>query len=305
MATSYDSPVLPTVMAGSFTDLLAQFPRFDGTTDTEDFVRQFATNLLLHAKPSTWAVISLGHFLDGAAKSWWITVAERFTTAVIQPGAVAEDIWQQAVAELLAFFPVSIIRARSKEACRARKYQPGESASDYIAGKLALIHAWKPTMREEKKLKEILRGLPLDIAQALVSQTTTVAAFMKALQTILDLRRSSTTSKPQPQPPPVSTPSYPLPRGPIVCNYCHFPGHFKRSCQKFAADNPMESARLRERRGENPLTPRFLPLPGPRPMLALPAPPPPNVEYRGQPSTNPFSLHQGNFQARGSGTTGQ
>jgi hypothetical protein len=41
--------------------------------------------------------------------------------------------------------------------------------------------------------------------------------------------------------------------GKPICLYCDQPGHFKRSCIKFAQDKPAESAALRQRHGDPPL----------------------------------------------------
>jgi len=307
-------------MAGSFADLLVQFPRFDGKTDAESFIRKFIANMVIHEKDPQWAVVSFGHFLDGAARSWWTTVEEEYLERISKPRVDSDFLWKSIMTDLHEAFPSDELKSTAKQASRERKYQEGECVSDFIFAKLALLHNWKSNMDEDKRVKEILRSLPIDVSQTLVGNATSVQDLRRSLTSVMELRRLEKPAPKRNVPPDRTTPASNSSvdnnfAGSVTCHYCHSRGHYKRSCPRLLQDNPAESARLRQRRGEAPL--RYFPQrafesqprqPSPA-LFGLPAPPqqhPPGSRQLALPAPASVSFVDvsENYHARGSGTTG-
>jgi hypothetical protein len=248
----------------SFTEILALSTRFDGTSHSQTFISDFERTRVLYEKDEKWAILAFSKFLDGDATNWWIASRKTYDADIVAKKE-PEGIWERIKEDFVLAFPECDTVKRAKSKCRERSLRPDETASTYVRNKLALMELWKPH-DEKKKLKELMRGLPERLRLSMsVANHSSVELFRSALDNALQVcdvpHPPVPPTWPQSRRPQSSSPAgeavkKPLPKtedGTPVCLYCQRPGHFKRSCRKFATERPEESAALRQRRGEPPL----------------------------------------------------
>lgn len=232
----------------SLTDALKLVRRYNGRTSVEEWIRKFESDVLAFGIPFRYVIRSLDRFLSDDALNWWSSVAHSYEENDPKaPEEVFEETWQNIVVEMKEFFDPSSLQSINRKYNKALVFKCGENPQQYVTQKLAFLKEIDKNMSEKKKVKNLIRGLPLDLQLQFSSQDIeTTGQFLKRLRQYSEiLEENKAKQTPSSQKPSSSLKTESLQavvsndskrqinanRETRTCFYCKTVGHISRDCR--------------------------------------------------------------------------
>jgi len=235
-------------------EFIAQLRRYDGKTDANEFILRFESDLVDNGYTHSWGIKNFDRILDGDAKSWfsskWPIYSVRY--AACQNDAQFTNLFNAIKADFLSIFDHSTQVATWRSKNKSLKYTMGDDAQTYVTSKMEILRHIDANMTENKRVHELIRGLPYDIQVPMVLQTVnTCDQFLGKLRKLSEAhfltnpKANSSKSRNNFQSSPsiaqVNRPSQSNDRnyrraadGRPICNYCKKVGHVMKKCWALA-----------------------------------------------------------------------
>ncbi len=271
-------------------DALKLIRKYDGRTNVREWIVRFETDLLAFAIPYKYACLSLDRFFVDDASNWWSSVSQNFNFDTSKDEAFFKNIWNRVVRELSSFFDHSSLKEIHKSKNKSIVFKIGDDPQQYVTQKLATLKQIDQHMAEERKLDQLLKGLPSNIqlqfsSQELVSVSLFLNRLRKYSQILNESQRTKNThsqNSDRAYQNPSSTQTntsqnalhaiqqQPVASSPQTCFTCNEVGHFRRDCPQNRANRYFPP-----RVPQYPSRPRYPNNPNIPPLMNIPVQPPP------------------------------
>lgn len=236
----------------SLSEAISQIRKFSGTTDVNNYLQRLECNLEELNLDKRWILANFDRILEGSARSWWESKQGNVMELLEDPDTDFDNEWLALKDEMLNFFSsaAQIQDARTKN--RALKFLPGGDVQKYIAEKIRLLHIMDPKAKDDKKVEQLIRGLPVDLQEPMtLIQCQNAAEFQNRLTAVMMIRSSRHQEPGVAQKHFTNLPKDKLnfsnysspPHGKsgqqgqskaVTCFYCNKVGHLKKDCRKLA-----------------------------------------------------------------------
>jgi len=255
--------------------------RYNGRTDVNQWILKFENDLLAFGISYTFAIFSLERFFVDDALNWWSSVSHRFQALDVLERDEGDyrQMWREIAQEMQTFFDHSALQAQNRKRNKQLLFKLGEDPQTYVTKKLALLTEIDREMREESRVKNLIRGLPVELQFQFSSQDiTTVGQFLNrlrryseiaeenkkktpsSLNTEASVRDPNSSSAPQSMQALNNRASEtPRPNANFNCYACNEPGHIARNCPHASSQHVNNNASAftnRQRQNNAPLFPR-------------------------------------------------
>ena len=230
--------------------LLPHLRKYDGTTNSLEYITRLTTDLDLYKIPYSWMLANFDRVFEKQALAWYNSIYPQY--AIYTAPDIYEDwVLERFQREFLAFFNDEGLLQTYKQQNRAIRFSPQDDPQEYVTKKLQALRNINPDMSEKKKVDNLLKGLPnflqLTFVGSTLDSTTTFLSQLRKYSEIQNRKKDSApSSKIYNYPAPSSynpteylaaaqvqrvPPTNPKPSNVTICEYCHYPGHNKRYCR--------------------------------------------------------------------------
>lgn len=243
------NPVPPILQ--NLPDALKLIRKYDGRTNINEWILRFETDLVAFSIPYKYACLSLDRFFIDDASNWWSSESHNFIFDSTKDENFFKNTWIQVVNALKAFFDHSALKEIHKTKNKSIVFKVGDDAQQYVTQKLATLKEIDQHMAEDRKLDQLLKGLPSNIRLQFSSQElNSVSQFLNRLRKYSQILMESHKDKfnpshsvdrafPNPSTTHATTTSHALhaiQQPPTAtsfsqnCYLCNQPGHIRRDC---------------------------------------------------------------------------
>lgn len=196
----------------NLSDALKLIRRYNGRSSVAEWIRKFEADILAFGIPFKYVVNSLDRFFTDDAQNWWSSVCHNHESN--DDDANEQDyqnIWLAIAVDMKEFFDSSALQSVNRKQNKALVFKCGDDPQQYVAQKLAFLKEIDRGMTDQKKVKNLIRGLPLELQLQFSSQEiATTGQFLKRLRQysdILEENKAKQTSSSQLQTATLSKPS--------------------------------------------------------------------------------------------------
>ncbi len=241
-------PPLPHIpLVHNLPDALRLIRKYNGRTEVNEWLTQFQTDLLAFGINLKYACLSLDRFFVDDASNWWSSVSHNFSISADKTEVEFQAIWAKVVTELKIFFDHSALRQVHKAENKQISFHVGDDPQQYVTRKLAILKQIDKSMSDDRKVEQLLKGLPVSIRLQFSSQDIqSISQFLSRLRKYSQIlseskaveshsQKSSFNSRSSPY--SSTTPALhalqqatPAPLEQKACFLCGEVGHFKRFC---------------------------------------------------------------------------
>jgi hypothetical protein len=163
-ATVVNTPMVPLHHA------LAQFRRYDGKADAREFVERFIIDLTNIGYGFTWAIHNFDRVLESSALDWWHSNYQ-LVQAASNNRANPRIAFNELMDKFTAFFSKSLLRNENRRENKNLTFKYGDNPQNYVTEKLEVLRYMDSQMDDERKVEQLLRGLPKNLRTALALHT--------------------------------------------------------------------------------------------------------------------------------------
>ena len=244
--------------------LLKYLRKYDGKSDSREFMSRLESDLDDHDVSPAWITNNFDRVLEGEAQAWYISVRPDYTHQMQRENAAHAFIWSDLKQEFLKFFDHSSLVNTHKQTNRKLKFEVGDDPQSYVTAKLEVLRYIDPEMSNSRKVENLVKGLPLPLqVQMITCDTNSPREFIDQLRKIAELfnRNGIVNEKTLTQ---ATNSLYSAPmlaevqvrrkesrstqetnnnvrttnnnNRNIVCYYCHIPNHIIRNCNNKIRD---------------------------------------------------------------------
>lgn len=211
---AYGAPQIP------LHDALRLIRKYNGRTNVTEWIGKFETDLLAFGIPFKFALSSLDRFFIEDALNWWRSVAHRFEIRDINEAEQAfVEMWVEVVADMKAFFDHTALQAVNRKQNKELTFKLGDDPQQFVTKKLALLSEIDRNMTEARKVRNLIRGLPVEMQLSLASQDVdTVSQFLQRLRRYSEIVEENKSKKHTPN---LNNNSSSIPKPPSSTNANH------------------------------------------------------------------------------------
>jgi len=151
-------------------EIAGQMRKYDGRSDAHEFMSRFKYDLRTYGLSLEWALRNFDRVLEGKASSWWSSKWHNISTELDgcnTPDEI-EIVFNNNEADFYAFFDNNAQESIYRRQNKSLKFKLGVCPTKYITDKLKVLRLIDPNMTENKKVAQIIKGLPYDLRQTMV-----------------------------------------------------------------------------------------------------------------------------------------
>lgn len=168
--------------------LVKHLRKYDGTSDSSEFISRIKGDFAQHNVSSQWIVHNFDRVLEGQAGKWFTSVYPLFNRRANIPGADYDIIWEDLQSDFLKFFDHSTMVNEHKRTNRSLIFKIGDDPQSYVTDKLEVLRFIDPFMSDERKVENLVRGLPVSLqVQMVASATNSPRVFIEQLRRISEV----------------------------------------------------------------------------------------------------------------------
>jgi len=253
-------------------EAVQQLRKYDGKTDAEEYLDRFEGDIAIFQYDKLWALMNIDRVLLGDAKAWYNSVWPVYVEILkaLPAGPVGETEaqktarlaifydaqWNLFKNEMLLFFDHKSHKQHYRQKNREIKFSFHKDPQSYVTSKLETLRHIDTKMTNERKVEQLIRGLPSQIQQNFALQTiATPHEFLEKLRRAKEVHmsnnpenqsrassshntKSSSTFVALPHPALNELKSKPRNQrtedDKSIFNFCGRIGHIKKHCRTFA-----------------------------------------------------------------------
>jgi len=153
-------------------EVIAQLRKFNGHSDAREFISRFKYDLRAYALSFEWGLRNFDRALEGDASAWWSSKWHQISDELddCDQDAEFQRLFEQVEYEFLRFFDNSSQQSIYRRENKTLKFNLGDCPTHYVTQKLKILRLIDANMNEEKKVTQLLKGLPYDLRQTLTLQ---------------------------------------------------------------------------------------------------------------------------------------
>lgn len=144
---------------------------YDGRSNVDEWISKFTNDTLAFGIPYKYSVVCLDRFLVGDALNWWNSVSHTYDLRDLNND---EDHfineWNSICADMKVFFNHSSVLSHNRKKNRELVFKLGDDPQTYVTSKLAVLSEIDSKMTDTKKVKNLIRGLSVELQLHFSSQ---------------------------------------------------------------------------------------------------------------------------------------
>jgi hypothetical protein len=229
----------PTLSAPNLHTAIKTIRKYDGCTDGELWLDHLNRDIVDLRLTTPFVISNLDRFFEGNAAAWWSRAGRKYRGGTASDGTR----WNNFVLDFKNFFGKSAIRKAAEVKNETYIYNRDTTPQTYVTHKLQILDAMDPEMKETEVVRQLLKGLPSSLAQAIavtVTDATSANDVLQKLESITEFNAKSRDSNPgsssrhtgsRSQTTDSHSSNYLNQRRDVpTCNHCNRRGHTQDRC---------------------------------------------------------------------------
>lgn len=136
---------------------------YDGKSDSSEFMDRLNADLAEYKISHEWIFRNFDRILVGEALAWFDSISPVCNYHARLPHADFSRLWKNLSDELRAFFNHDSLLNSHKKANRQLRYTDQLDPQSYVTQKLTLLRNIDPTMDDDKRVEQLIKGLPIPL----------------------------------------------------------------------------------------------------------------------------------------------
>ncbi|OXA44551.1 hypothetical protein Fcan01_21006 [Folsomia candida] len=169
--------------------LVKYFRKYDGKSDSVEFLHRLSADLIEYQISAEWIVNNFDRVLEGEASAWFSSIWPSYSARISQnPHLQYGYFWAEICDEFTEFFDHKSLLNAHKQENRQLRYTEKTDPQAYVTQKLRLLRNIDPDMSESRKVEQLIKGLPIPLQIQLAAvPIRTPHALLEQLRKIEEL----------------------------------------------------------------------------------------------------------------------